>query len=187
MDVEGSQIANCQNNGEIRGKSFVGGIAGNCLTGTFIIETQNMGKINATDYYVGGIVGWGGYNIDSCYNIGSVTNTSSYAGGICGATLDDGNTTIENCYNIGEVTSSGKVGGITGLNRGCIINSYCLDKVATSLYGVNEGTIDTKSMLKPDVDMKLDNFVTLLNSGKMVWKKDIQNKNNGYPILIWQN
>ena len=41
-------------------------------------------------------------------------------------------------------------------------------------------------MQKTEEEMKQDSFVELLNNGESNWKKDVNNINNGYPILSWE-
>ena len=51
--------------------------------------------------------------------------------------------------------------------------------------GINT-SIEESLMQKPEEEMKQDSFVELLNNGESNWKKDVNNINNGYPILGWQ-
>ena len=39
---------------------------------------------------------------------------------------------------------------------------------------------------KTEEEMRQDSFVELLNNGESNWKKDINNINNGYPILSFE-
>ena len=41
-------------------------------------------------------------------------------------------------------------------------------------------------MAKTEKEMKESNFINLLNKTNNSWKKDMNNLNNGYPILNWQ-
>lgn len=91
--------------------SFVGGIAGNLSEGE-IRNCYNTGNMYS-DGYSGGISGkTEGYENNpmgkmiNCYNIGEVSSTDYYSGGISGAVYDS----AENCYyldNISKGTESG--------------------------------------------------------------------------------
>lgn len=71
----------------------------------------------------GGIVGAGGGQIISCYNVGKVyieNVKNSNIGGIIGYLSTGGE--VKNCYNLGEVSGAEySVGRICGLNQGGII------------------------------------------------------------------
>lgn len=48
-------------------------------------------------------------------------------------------------------------------------------------YGISQ----SKGIEKEEQEMKIQNFVDLLNENqeKVVWKMDLINKNNGYPVF----
>ena len=82
-------------------------------------------------------------------------------------------------------------GGITcsnSLEDTIIKNCYYL--TGTCEGGINGENIDGKAMKKTEEEMKTDDFVELLNENKesedVIWKKDTQNKNYGYPILFFK-
>lgn len=86
------------------------------------LNCKNEGNISGRTY-VGGIVGQVGDNYKSatfkdCSNKGSVNGKSSYVGGICGRTYDTGiNATYTNCTNSGmlsKISGANYVGGIAG-------------------------------------------------------------------------
>ncbi len=132
------------NEGEVRGGQNVGGIIGySNVTDTnqhktTITSSRNLGAINATSIYVGGIIGNSNgatkdnSEIKNCYNAGNVTTTKSITaansdgtGGIVGRSV---NTTISNCYNRASVTAASGyiVGGIVGwgANNSKIYNCF---------------------------------------------------------------
>lgn len=79
-------------------------------------EIQNIGlvetNINATSFYIGGIIGRGQeVNISSCFNLGNITTADSTIGGIIGYTV---HCKIRDCYNRGNITGKSGVGGIVG-------------------------------------------------------------------------
>ena len=125
-------IQGCMNNGEIRGKEYVGGIVGEVFAeyGNYQLQQcVNTGSVTGSDR-VAGIAGsvnttMGASVIEGCENRGSVTATSEEsgtAGGILGwgvdPTLsygegDSGSLTIRKCRNSGSVTvNAGTAGGI---------------------------------------------------------------------------
>ena len=125
-------IQGCMNNGEIRGKEYVGGIAGEVFTeyGNYQLQQcVNTGSVTASTR-VAGIVGSvnttiGPSVIEGCENRGCVTaasEESGTAGGILGWGVDptiwykegdSGSLTIRKCRNSGSVTvNAGTAGGI---------------------------------------------------------------------------
>ena len=95
-EVDGPcNIANCHNDGNIRGSNNAGGIVG----------------LNANTL-----------NITNCYNTGNVTNhLGAYAGGLVGrdhAATD--NITISKSYNTGKILGKIRTGGFTGSISGAL-------------------------------------------------------------------
>lgn len=177
-------IINCYNLANIY--AYHGG--GICASGGNIQNSYNKGNIigNNNGAYNGGISRNG--EVINCYNTGNVTGW--LAGGI--VAIHD-SPTIHNCYNIGDVNYYGKGnrGAILGhteteLSELDIKNCYYLG--IGNLKGVM-ASHDVEGTIKKDSDyMKSDEFVDKLNEGleEKVWKKDTENINDGYPILIWQ-
>ena len=87
-------IQGCMNNGEIRGKEYVGGIAGEVFAE------------------------YGNYQLQQCVNTGSVTGSTRVAGIVGSVNTTIGPSVIEGCENRGSVTAtaeeSGTAGGILG-------------------------------------------------------------------------
>lgn len=87
----------------------------------------------------------------------------------------------ENCYNIGIIKGGfyaveGILGNLSD-NSNNIVNCYYLEN---TINGTN-GTTNISDCIKNNNEMK--------KIGKILgseFKDDIQNINNGYPILIWQ-
>ena len=113
-------IANCTNNGTIKGITS-GGIIGmayeivkiiNCCNNGIIINNQNGSGYAGT----GGIVGTSMFKIDiiNCYNLGDIESKGN-AGGIIGYSYW-AEKAIENCYSIGKISGSVAGGIIGGLN-----------------------------------------------------------------------
>ena len=87
-------IQGCMNNGEIRGREYVGGIAGEVFAE------------------------YGNYQLQQCVNTGSVTGSTRVAGIVGSVNTTIGPSVIEGCENRGSVTAtaeeSGTAGGILG-------------------------------------------------------------------------
>ena len=189
-------IENCYNTGKVidNGKDGqIGGICGSAIQGAKIKKCYNKGIITGT-MGIGGIVGHLGYEgnkayIENCYNVGKITAESNCVGGIAGLTY---NGEILNSYNIGQInlnSSSNSQGGIMAYNTNTIyynvINSYYLN--TTSSGAINETDIEGNAESRTSSEMKEEAFLNLLNEdNEGVWKNDIDNINNGYPILTWQ-
>ena len=169
-------VKNSANSALISGKGFNGGIVG--FNNNSNVETSfNIGNIEGENNNTGGICGKNYNNavMESCYNVGLVTSSGYYTGGIIGSNQDS---TVSNCYNTGKVQCTNKSGGIVGYAvSGNIYNAFFLEGV------VNEGngSIVTGVQYINDTDMKK----LYTNLGKN-FLEDINNINNGYPILNWQ-
>ncbi len=179
--------------GFIAGNRSVGGIVGknngrieNCFNAASVEGTQSKG--------VGGITGanWNTPSIVNCYNVGSVLTT--YSTGFAGGMAGDNEHEIKNCYNAGLIkgTSEGaSIGGIAGNLKGsspAVINCYYnneLNKEAVGQIG-NDAIISKVEGMKIN-DMKAAKLIALLNDNKgYAFVQDMENINNGYPILAWQ-
>ncbi len=101
---------------------------------------------NAPDVYMGGVVGYNGYQktMEYCYNLGSVTNdyTGSGVTTVGGAVGHNFAGTVRNCYSIGTVTNPGnsgtaRVGSVIGCNFGFDYGSFGSGSaLAENIYGV---------------------------------------------------
>ena len=96
---------------------------------------------------------------------------------------------MQNSYNTGNINSNNignpEIGNIIGrTNQEYSNNNYYLKN--NNFSGIyNKEDLD--NMALTDLFMKSDEFVVLLNQGTPgTWKEDINNINNGYPILNWQ-
>ena len=129
----------------------------------------------------------------NCFNKGDVEGKQNI-GGIVGENGQYGSPSstkgeIKNSYNIGQVIGITNIGGIAGLTiteaGSTITNSYYLSTTAGIGYTTNIGETSTEGM-KTETEMKQDSFVDLLNQNneEVIWKKDEEDKNSGYPILI---
>ena len=175
-------------------ETFVGGIVGSHhATVTNSYNTGNIEGIRLAGGIVGGLLQG---EIQNCYNTGNIKTKDKGAGGICGymhyfsgATL--GYTKINNTYTIGNVEGVGAIGNSIGyivpkegdtnfpLLEGNY--NYCLIKEGiTAIGGTN--TSD-KVIVEEKSSEELKNIALTLGKG---FKADINNRNNGYPLLAWQ-
>lgn len=180
-----SNVNQCINTAKITGVENIGGIAGSCSYGniTECVNTADIGK--DTSKQVGGIAGYiTNYAVvTACYNTGHIIGYD-YLGGIAGvATVC---ASPQGCYNVGKIDSGmhafGVLGDLSGTDYiSSIKGSYYLADSEQS------ATDKTAQGISSD-GMKKSAFVSLLNaqSGAAVFAMDTKNKNNGYPLLIWQ-
>jgi fibronectin type 3 domain-containing protein len=83
---------------------------------------------------VGGLLGYGGGTISSCYSTGSVSGTGDYVGGLCGHKYYG---TLSSCYSAGSVSGNEYVGGLCGWNeRGTLSSCYSTGAVSGKEYYV---------------------------------------------------
>ena len=183
-----STVLNCYNSGNIEGGYFVGGIAGsmnnNCVLESCYNNCEFVvanSKTNADNACVGGIVGINTYSkIKDVYNIGEVKGEYNGVGGIVGINRGD----LSNSYNIGTISGSEK-GGIVGVND--IYDDYkgiiknSYCLDEINLYGINKGTISEECSSESSINLK--SMASILGES---FKEDTNNINSGYPILKWQ-
>ena len=189
-----------ENNGEKA--TFIGGIAsGNTAENSSIEECFTKGKIrvlnNRGSLDCGGITGTNTRTIKNCYNKRNIEFASktqsnekeSGIGGIAGVSIfetNEGN--INNCYNVGSIICNSSletlhVGAIIGICASEIESCYCLKEDGITAIGENQSSVLTEVLIKTELEMKQDEFVSLLNINGDVWEKDENGINEGYPIL----
>lgn len=115
------------------GNDYVGGIAGQIYKSYSESNTTKCysgATVNGNNY-VGGIAGTL-LSCTLCGNIGNVTATGNYVGGICARTREWDNDVITKCYNTGNIKGNFEVGGICG--RGNIELSFSTGNVEASTY-----------------------------------------------------
>jgi hypothetical protein len=143
--VDSVGMVNCN----IKGRNYVGAIAGYCKSST-INNCYNTDSVIALINYAGGIAGYGlSAGITNCRNSGIVASQNFYAGGIVAYTAT---VTLANCYNIGNIGSTESVGGIVGYGTSNTHISNCFNygaifsfnKEAGGIIGrLNSGSITT--------------------------------------------
>ena len=177
----------------------VGGICGSSGISSIISGCINSGNIsgenNSYYMYIGGIAGTKDSDsneigkITDCYNSGKISGRAKRLsiGGIVGYTF----MTVENSYNIGEISGEATenlyIGKVIGrkYNSSITINN-CYYIKTNEITGIGNDS-DIQDMSRTEEFMKTTEFVDLLNRGiSGAWKEDINNINNGYPILNWQ-
>jgi hypothetical protein len=111
--VQNTVIVECENDAAVDGTGYrVGGIAG-YISSSAVLSSDNRGVVTGV-VRVGGIVGYAStdFEIEGCNNFSEVTGARDYTGGIVGYAYYRG--VIENCRNTGVVTGSYYIGGIAG-------------------------------------------------------------------------
>ena len=188
-------IQKCYNIGPV-GAYCAGGIVGGGK-GIEIEECYNKGDITGT--YAGGIFGGtmgGNITISDFYNTGNITANTDYgtaqtnapagpaAGGIAGAKLmSSGSVTITNGYNVGNVSST--------RNMGCIMAFSAGNTIFEFIYYLNTCNDEIEGCGIPLAEdyMRSQAFVDQLNGRNrdQVWAFDVDNINDGFPILSETN
>ena len=174
---------------------LAGGISSK--SGNIIQECYNMGNIDvefngkeeqSVEVQIGGITGasGGSSKVLNCYNTKEIKATSNkgrlYVAGIAGKVFSGFEGT--NCYNVGSIQGSCEenlyIGGIVATSGIKVNNCYYLNQNNFTNTGEESGKIKTED------EMKQESFIELLNQNEVIWKNDVSNINNGYPILNWQ-
>ncbi|MBR2385852.1 hypothetical protein IKA92_00970, partial [bacterium] len=110
------------NSGNITGKNYIGGIAGE-IQGGKVTNTYNTGEITG-GMYVGGLAGAVAGELSFSYNSGEISVTGNYAGGVAGTLSGSGS--ITNVYSIGTITKTGSsqsyIGSVVGAGSGTLEN-----------------------------------------------------------------
>lgn len=194
--------------------SSIGGFASE-LGGSNVENCYNYGNVvvkSAVDvekgFPVGGFSGSFGYDgtLKNCYNFGNVDVNSSFEnvkiggflGEVKGSTDDIAN--IENCYTIGNIKTNADKTMIKGSFIGKVENEYdknyivnmdnCyyLKEIGQMVGEILDNLVVENSGNKTETEMKSEDFVQLLNTGntETIWKQDVNNKNQGFPILYFQ-
>jgi hypothetical protein len=132
-------IINCEVQGDVKGKDYVGGLVGVSCN---VINSSFTGIVKG-DNKVGGLIGFGGDTVSNCFANVNVESREDEIGGLIGQSAI---ALINNCYTEGSVKGSNKVGGLIGLHtQTCVYNSHS----SCSVLGDREaggliGYIDSK-------------------------------------------
>ena len=159
------KIENCKNYGQIKGKSYLGGIMGTTQKEAVIQNSYNYGNCYPEKYgSTGGIIGFNraaNVKVLNCGNQGNISGEGTNGGIIGNASGSNWDTevylTIQNCYNTGTISSSNNVaGGLVGnqgtvaaINYIIIENSWNIGEIdgikAGGIQGNVQLTTDTKT------------------------------------------
>ena len=142
---ESGFIRNSSASGRITGSLFnyTGGLAGRFGIGT--IDTSHSDAF-VSGFYTGGLVGDNVYStVSASYATGNVSGEYGVESGIAGGLAGLNRGTIQDSYATGEV-SGRDAGGLAAENRGAITASYATgtvqaDNAAGGLAGKNQGAI----------------------------------------------
>jgi hypothetical protein len=192
-----TKIKDCDNSGEIEGRTSTGGIAGySQATTAEITACRNSGTIRNTGQdHSGGIVGRNDsgktLTVTACYNTGALNNSgSTYTGGIIGTLYSGG--TLTACYSTGTVTGSSQslIGLICGNNQATITSSYWTKGSSTATQGVGTGTDPTKAFSASAWPATSESGWGIGDgSGANTYWKSLGGWNGGapvYPRLWWE-
>ena len=200
-------LENCENHSSVKGKSHVGGIAGEC-NGRNIKRCTNYGTVenNANSYYVSGIIGLAyGTSIEDCANYGKITGC--YAGGIAGMMMQ--NSSIQNVFSYGDVTNTndnlgiiiGYVEGGTLTAKGIVAynKEALLNNSSDNIKIVGEGSLTfddgkeeadvvkafTKQQIKSgEVAWLLNGSTSAPTEGStLAWYQKLGENGDAYPVL----
>lgn len=173
-------LSNSSFSGSIKGYQAVGGCIGTMSGATASLNQcfVNSAYINASQDYVGGIVGRiTNGKVNNSYSTANVITQTSYSGGAVGRTELG---LINNSYSTGNVTCTTTTycGGFVGFDTGAgfsVTNSYWDMNTSgwtTSVKGVGYTTAQMKNI------SSFSNWTIQTSS---------QDLNNGYPYLAFQN
>ena len=186
--LDNSKISNCYNMGNIVGTNCIGGILGYNYTcnGTIIEMCYNTNEVSGNTN-VGGIGGSIGKStrLLNCYNIGTIKGKNiSGIVGLCSSDMK-----AVSCYNVGKLEGTIKY-NIS--NNGTIENCYYISNQGTIIGNAVEVTTEQLKTLAPildkayTIDEETGEITISETEIQNVWKADIDNKNQGYPIFDWQ-
>ena len=215
-NINFSSVYNCTNycNIELNNNyaAQAGGIGGYISFST-IVNCANLGSIMSqlSGNACGGICGYARHvKIYRSYNVGNISSSYSYCGGIIGyvhSSVSYSNDTviISNCYNTGDISSYGSsssIGGICSYISGgqlLVTNCYNVGTLytATNRFGIAPLPVSNCYYLntcgqnissgggtpKTEAQMKSPSFPIILNSDSVVYVMDTLNINQGYPIF----
>ncbi|HAC23113.1 MAG TPA: hypothetical protein DCF91_13660, partial [Porphyromonadaceae bacterium] len=130
--LEGATVENCNNYATVLGTDNVGGICGEFQSYKELSDCENHGDVTGVRY-IGGIAGIYRWSVlQKCRNFGDITALSNGAGGIAGA-ADYDHQVIE-CSNRGKITGQSQVGGIEGYSKANkVIQSYNCGNIRASV------------------------------------------------------
>lgn len=192
-------LDDCYNTGKIiprtnntgYGGGLIGLFGGSALTVNrcYNSTTGNIGSDSKRFSRAGGLAGYvtRAYITDAYNSADIYSNTSSgnYIGGLVGESGST-DTTVRYAYNAGKLSgySDNSYGGtLVGRYMPSVIqNAYFLKGTFTGNFTLQGTAIDVTALKS---DAMTENRGQNLGNGN--WKKDTENKNNGYPVLDSKN
>ena len=153
----------CTNFGTVSGDNVnaSGGIAGSA--DCTVDHCYNYGPVTANpsrnNTFTGGIAGITEGSIHNCGNFGDVSNSNTFAGGVCGRSISyNSSRKIVNCFNTADISAAGCAGGIVGKlgnessgQIGCVYNCYSVGTVTgddITTCGSAIGVVSYQSIVK---------------------------------------
>lgn len=173
------KISNSYNEGNVNGQERTGGLVGSLSIG-LINNCFNLGDLSNSYAYCGGLVGAtiNDSIISTSYTVGKINATGSNVGGLVGCNYD--NITIKNCYSFSEISGCDTYSGICGadLENNCIIeNCFYL--------GDEENDNYDSTTAKPKNSFLTGEVTYLLNGessdGDLIWYQTLDK--DEYPVL----
>ena len=193
------KVINCINKATISGDDAAGGIVASMNSSSLptTLGCANFGSISSWEGgTAGGIVSGGAGTVKNCYNMGNVEGRYNI-GGILGLNITE-KLELSNCYNVGSVSGSNG-GGIVGvLGRECSnskiinsLNSGIVNGISPESSSNIIGSCEGNSSYSNCFSISQNNFKSYSNEeiGDTLgseFLKDVNNINDGYPILKWQ-
>lgn len=158
--------------------------------GNIIFSSNCMLSKNIRIGNIVGLISYENAQLKNCYNAGktdiNILNSADTTciGNIAGQMYK---ATLINCYNIGKMNVKNitlkKVGQISGYAHGSMLeNSFGVIEESTDLIGKQFNATTSNLDL-----IKKENVPSIVNIVGNEFQQDLNNTNNGYPILNWQN
>ena len=143
----GSTIEYCTNyNDFVTTKADVGGIVSVCRGA--IRHCTNKGNFSGASGIAGIVYTFNAYaTIDSCYNEGNITSSSSKVAGIfvTSTATNDMEALVSNCVNTGNISGKGYVGGIGANTTNGVIVDGCVNRGTITSTGNYTGGLISHS------------------------------------------
>ena len=153
------------------------------LVGTLKMS-YNIAKVKGNSK-VGGVVGTNNDIVENCYNTGIVEASNGYVGGIVGIQEGTADTNkLLNSYSTGNIISTVQenIGGVIGSKSENSIVSKCIYIEGTAKGGVSGANIKNSAEVRSAEFMKTKYCVKDL--GEENWKTI---SGTDYPVLYWQD
>ena len=166
-----------------------GGITGG-NTGE-ISKCYSAGTLSSKNIqYVAGIAANNDAKVKNCYNAMDINIEDGYAcGGIVGWDKGSQNADVSYCYNKGNIifneNGTERMGSLVGIyTGGKISRSYYLVNTLDAIGGMGSTEVNYEFEAKTEEQMKSESMIELLNlENEGIWSQDIDEINDGYPIL----